>query len=71
MHTDERVNETLEAATRDRACRKAHLHAPFQDSHIADFIGTATAGLQLGWQELGDTEVVSMVRVETCLGRAS
>lgn len=58
MHIDERVNETLEEVSRDRACRKAHLHAHFQDSHTADFIRTATEGLQLGQQELGDTVMV-------------
>lgn len=58
MHIDERVNETLEEVSRDRACRKAHLHTHFQDSHTADCIRTATAGLQLGQQELGDTVMV-------------
>lgn len=56
---------------REAAGRKAHLQAPLQGSLGADCIRRATAGLQLGWQELGDAEVVSMVSIETCLGTAS
>lgn len=56
---------------REAAGRKAHLQVPFQGSLGAACIGRATAGLQLGWQEPGGAEVVAMVSVETCLGRAS
>lgn len=51
--------------------QEAHLQAPSQGSLGALCVGRATAGLQLGWQEPGDAEVVAMVSVETCLGRAS
>lgn len=71
MYADERVNARREAARRDRRGQESTPAGARSGLSLgADFIGRARAGSQLGRQEPGDAEVVSMVSVETCLGES-